>query len=392
MLDSLVVFRSLLEDPVVRALSDEEESTALSRLLAFAEENGVEGDILPYYLFDVLAQDDNVFSRTVELTGSCGASLSGFVHQDISVLLSFLEQYKGLLPAYAPSIPAPVTAYSCSISAMVKASSLGVDQVYKALFEQYKSLGRSVAARYIALAWNDGLTGIEDFDAMPLADLVGLDIQKRALTANTLRLLEGRSANNVLLFGDSGTGKSSCVKALIHEYHEQGLRLLELRKHQLVELDHILSVLGKSKYKYIVFLDDLSFEDGDMGYKSLKAVLEGKAAKIPANVLFYATSNRMHLVRETWADRVGPDRVDFEREDVHISDTVQEKLSLSERFGLTVSFTLPSQAEYLAIVNHLCAKRNIRYDGDIERKALQWAIHQNGFSGRTARQFISSLD
>lgn len=386
MLSGLVVFRSLLNDPVLLAIINKNESEAVARLLIFAEEQGVVGDVLPYYIFNVISQDDNVFSRTVELNGACGPSLVSYVKKDIRLLLEFLEQHKGLLPAYIPSSPAFKTPYTRSISKIVMETSLGVENTFANLSDHYKTMGRGLAARYIALVWENGLSGIQDFDCMPLEDLIGIELQKKVLVSNTLRLLQGKSANNVLLFGDSGTGKSSCVKALVHDYHDQGLRLLELRKHQLVELDRILAVLGQSKYKYIIFMDDLSFEEGELGYKALKAVLEGKAARIPENVLFYATSNRMHLIRETWSDRV------VERQEVHLSDTMQEKLSLSERFGLSVSFILPSQDEYFAIVAHMCTKHGIPYDDDTRAKALRWAMQESGFSGRTARQFISSLD
>ncbi len=384
MLKGLTVYRSLTNQKAIQALLNRDEKAALSILLDFAETRGVGGPVLGFYIFYWMAGDDNVFSRAMELKGACGESLCGYVKQDIGLILQFIKKHESLLIGYVPSSPADETPFYASIQNMADGIPAGVESVFSALSRHYQTLGRSVAAQYIALGWQGRLMGIENFDNIRFGDLIGIELQKEALVKNTQRLLQGRQANNVLLFGDSGTGKSSCVKALVNEYHGQGLRLLELRKSELVCLDGILEILEKSRYKYIIFLDDLSFEEGELGYKALKAVLEGKAAKIPANVVFYATSNRKHLVRETWADRV------VESEEVHISDTVHEKLSLSERFGIRITFTVPSQAHYLKIVEELCAKHGIIYDETIKTEALQWAIFYNGFSGRTAKQFVIS--
>jgi len=380
------VYHSISENPVMRSLAEKKEKEAVARMIVFAEENGIRGNIWFYYLYHMLANDDNIFSRTVELSGACSSSLCFYVKQDIAVFLELMDRYKNLLPDYSPSNPAAAGAYIASLSAMIQGSSQGVESVFTALLSHYESLGRNIASQFIALRWENGLTGVANFDGIQLNDLIGIDMQKETLIRNTERLLHHKTSNSILLFGDSGTGKSSCVKALVNKYHTEGLRLLELRKHQLAELDCILEALERSRFKYIIFLDDLSFEEGELGYKSLKAVLEGKAAKIPENVLFYATSNRMHLIRETWADRVA------ENEEVHISDTMQEKLSLSERFGLRISFMMPTQDQYLDIVAELCRKKGVRYHEEIRAKAIKWAMRYNGFSGRTAKQFVSSLD
>jgi predicted AAA+ superfamily ATPase len=384
MLKDLTIFRSLSADPVIQPLLQNNKAEALSNLIRFAEEKGISGDVFAYYLFYSMVNDDNIFSRTAELNGGCGTSLCRYAKSDIHIILQFLEKNHDLVLAYTPTCPIVQSPYCISIDNIKKSASKGTEQVFLALFLHYQIFGRGLAAQYIALTWHDELLGIENFDNIVFGDLIGIESQKETLIKNTERLLQGSPANNVLLFGDSGTGKSSCVKALINHYHSRGLRLLELRKSQLSDIDAILEVLEKSKYKYIIFLDDLSFEEGELGYKALKAVLEGKAAKIPHNVVFYATSNRKHLVRELWADRA------VEDEEVHISDTMHEKLSLSERFGIRLSFVLPSQAQYLQIVAEIGKKYNLRYDKETEIDAIRWAMFYNGFSGRTAKQFVIS--
>lgn len=384
MLKDLIVYRSLTNHKAVQSLMNNAKKEALSILLDFAEENSLEGNVLGFYIFHFMAGDDNIFSRTMELKGKCGASLGEYVKQDIGLILQFIKKHEELLSGYIPSSPPAVTPYHVSIQNMANSAANGVESVFGALSAHYRDFGRGIPAQYIALGWQGRLIGIENFDNIQFDDLIGIELQKESLIKNTERLLDGRPANNILLFGDSGTGKSSCVKALVNQYHSRGLRLLELRKSELVSLDLLLELLEKSKYKYIIFLDDLSFEEGELGYKALKAVLEGKAAKIPLNVVFYATSNRKHLVRETWADRV------VESEEVHISDTVHEKLSLSERFGIRITFIVPSQEQYLKIVEELCTKSGLIYDEKLKTEALQWAIFYNGFSGRTAKQFVIS--
>lgn len=221
-----------------------------------------------------------------------------------------------------------------------------------------------------------------------LSDLVGYDHQKQKLIQNTKAFVEGCKANNVLLFGDSGTGKSTSVKAIVNAFYGDGLRMIEIYKHQFRDLSNIIAQVKNRNYRFIIFMDDLSFEEFEIEYKFLKAVIEGGVETKPENILIYATSNRRHLIRETWKDRT-----DIEKDqDIHRSDTMQEKLSLVNRFGLTIFYERPSQKEFFNIVRELAKKENIELDErELFLKASQWELQHGGISGRTAQQFINHL-
>ena len=225
-------------------------------------------------------------------------------------------------------------------------------------------------------------------DRPGLEDLVGYELQKERLVDNTRAFVEGRPANNVLLYGDAGTGKSTSVAALAPAFAESGLRIVELYKHQMRDLPAILERLSSRNLRFIIFIDDLSFEDGEVEYKYLKAVIEGGVAARPANVLVYATSNRRHLIRESWSDRD-----DMEHDgDVHRSDTMQEKLSLAGRFGLTINYSAPNHQLYHDIVIELAARAGITMpEADLLRAADAWSIRHGGISGRVAAQFVDNL-
>ena len=208
------------------------------------------------------------------------------------------------------------------------------------------------------------------------------------LTENTQAFVEGRKANNTLLFGDSGTGKSSSIKAIVNEFYPQGLRMIEIYKHQFKNLSDIIAQIKNRNYKFIIYMDDLSFEDFEIEYKYLKAVIEGGVETKPDNILIYATSNRRHLIKETWNDR---NDMEYTSE-IHRSDTVEEKLSLVSRFGCTIYYAKPSYKEYIEIVSKLAQKANIMLSPDeLVSGARQWELKHNGVSGRTAQQYINYL-
>ncbi len=253
----------------------------------------------------------------------------------------------------------------------------------------YRQFGTGLFAQYHALRWQDGkFVGIRYHDPVRLDTLVGYESQQDTLIKNTEFLLSGEVALHILLYGSRGSGKSSLVKALLNEYGDRHLRLLEVTKSDLQDLPKIVEQLRGVPQKFIIFVDDLSFEEDDDAFKALKVVLEGNLTARPHNVVVYATSNRRHLIREFFADRPTPK----DHEEIHAWDTMQEKLSFSDRFGLTLTFEAADQKTYLKIVRHLAAqaKINISQD-DLEYQALQWATRHNGRSGRTAQQFVDFL-
>ncbi len=217
-------------------------------------------------------------------------------------------------------------------------------------------------------------------------DLIGYEIQKKKLKDNTESFLAGKRANNVLLFGDSGTGKSSSIKALMNEYYDEGLRIIEVYKHQFKDLSAVINSIKDRNYKFIIYMDDLSFEEFEIEYKYLKAVIEGGLEKKPDNVLIYATSNRRHLVREKYSDN------EERNDDLHTRDTVQEKLSLSARFGVSIYYGSPNPKEFKEIVLGLAKKNNIVMDEKtLLAEANKWELSHGGLSGRTAGQFINYI-
>lgn len=253
----------------------------------------------------------------------------------------------------------------------------------------YRQCGSGLFAEYRALRWQAGqFIGIRYSDPVKLSALVGYESQRDALLKNTEFLLSGEMALHVLLYGSRGSGKSSLVKSLLNEYSNRSLRLLEVAKSDLKDLPEIVEHLRGVSQKFIIFVDDLSFEEDDDAFKALKVVLEGNLTARPKNVVVYATSNRRHLIREFHVDRPAPK----DNEEIHAWDTMQEKLSFSDRFGLTLTFEPANQKTYLKIVQHLAAQAEINItQEDLEFQALQWATRHNGRSGRTARQFVDFL-
>ncbi len=253
----------------------------------------------------------------------------------------------------------------------------------------YRQCGTGRFAKYRALRWVSGqLVGIPHPDPVQLTELFAYESQRNALLKNTEFLLAGYPALHVLLYGSRGSGKSSLVKGLLNQYGSRNLRLIEVAKSDLKDLPQIVESLRGVPQKFIIFVDDLSFEEDDDAFKALKVVLEGGVTARPQNVVVYATSNRRHLIREFFDDRPRPS----DREEIHAWDTMQEKLSFSDRFGLTLTFEPADQNAYLTIVRNLAALAGINLtQEDLDARALQWATRHNGRSGRTARQFVDFL-
>jgi predicted AAA+ superfamily ATPase len=428
-LDSLTVYRRLLDDDQViahlEALIDccRQSRVELSAFLNhygdfFAALADSAADSLEDYLIEAILFHDNAFTRSLE----CGRRLPSPLAPAAAHDLDCLQQLAGLAPAVFKTQAAKHCRSSESELALVKrlpewqqqhgknrerptcrheelrnsimASSRWSDRLDD-LIAFHHQYGAGIFARYRAFYWDhtEGcLRGIADPDPVTLSDLIGYEAERADVLENTLQFLDGWSANNVLLYGDRGTGKSSTVKALLNEHHRRGLRLVEVTKTQLFDFPDIIRSLKERGQKFIVFVDDLSFEDSESSYTALKAVLEGGLEHRPGNVLIYATSNRRHLIRERVSDRAGLQSGHVEDE-ARARDTVQEKLSLADRFGITVIFSTPDQGRYLEIAEGIAARRELPIDREqLQRAALQWECWHNGRSPRTARQFVDWLE
>jgi predicted AAA+ superfamily ATPase len=253
-----------------------------------------------------------------------------------------------------------------------------------ALAAYYAREACGVLGRYAAFYWRQGLVGVERPDPVRFDDLIGYERQKETITENTEFFVSGKPYNNMLLYGDRGTGKSSSVKALLNRFKSRGLRLVALPKAEIDALPDLMDALAPRGCKFIVFIDDLSFEENETGYKSFKSALEGGVRAQPANTLVCATSNRRNIIKEVWRERE-------DREEINLNDALQEKRSLADRFGLTVTFSAPNKAEYLDIVRGIARREGLDADEALTQSALQWELRQSGRSGRTARQFVNHI-
>ncbi|MGB3639917.1 MAG: ATP-binding protein [Rivularia sp. (in: cyanobacteria)] len=352
------------------------------------------------YLISQILTSENPFSDRSRLENLPTALICAAKH-DLQVLQSFHECSVATLGEWVQSVAhlpiLPVVWYT--EQQKIEANELPLIEKLRTLSDWtdavedltafYRQYGTGIFAEYKAFRWQRGeLEGIRYPDKVKLDELVAYESPKATLIKNTEILLSGQLALNVLLYGSRGSGKSSLVKALLNEYAHRNLRLIEVAKSELKYLPQIVEYLRNKPQKFIIFVDDLSFEEDDDAFKALKVVLEGTITARPTNVVVYATSNRRHLIREFFADRPQPKDAD----EVNSWDTVQEKLSFSDRFGLTLTFEPASQSSYLQIVQHLVKLANIEVSTEeLSHQALQWATRHNGRSGRTARQFVDFL-
>lgn len=403
-LNQLVIYRNLLHDSLLQmfrniacgAVTDDVIYDFSAQLITKGEELALTGDIWKKYLVYLLAGDENIFSRTVEKSrGIIGDSLRQAVIHDLRILQSLISRddvayFKELsfIHEFVPTRSASFGDNSQFINQLLSAFyELPPEQLVEKFLDHYKRYGCGSIAAFPAFRWDEekGLEGIKYPDQISLHDIVGYESQKELLIKNTEAFLNNKLANNVLLVGARGTGKSSSVKGLINQYFDQGLRLVEVPKNQLSSLSKIINTLRGRSLKFIVFLDDLSFEESETEYKHLKSVIDGGIEAKPDNVILYATSNRRHLIREDWSDRAGS-------KDIHTADSVHEKVSLSDRFGIILTFTTPDQEKYLRIVESLAAKHRISLpQEELQRRALRWEVTHSGRSGRVAQQFVNYL-
>lgn len=380
----------------------------MNRLLEMAGKYGFYGNLWHCYLTDILVNDENSYSCAAEMRGYADGTLNRAALHDLRI---FKELYDFDLLKMAEALGADdfdiVLSYEagereshvyntriCSrICALAQklSGSRTAEEMKDTLTQFYGEygVGKFGLHKAFRVAHADGLVRIEPVSKTAhvcLSDLVGYELAKKKLTENTEAFVNGKKANNCLLYGDAGTGKSTCIKALANEYYSKGLRIIEVYKHQFQDLNEVVAQIKNRNYKFIIYMDDLSFEEFEIEYKYLKAVIEGGLEKKPDNVLIYATSNRRHLIRENFKDREERD------EDLHINDTVQEKLSLSARFGVTIYFGAPDMKQFQEIVRRLAEKEGIEIpEQELLAKANQWELSHGGLSGRTAQQFIDHI-
>ena len=423
----LILYRDLGEDSILLKLSgifrdyeldlaEKENLTSriyeqMKALLDLSTQYGFDKNLWHNYLTFILLTNENSFSMTSEKVGANAGTVNHFAKADFAVfkkLFDFdfgpIEKDLGIdcfsTVCNYHSIPKKERMYNRNVSERVQEVSERIEkaadeeEIFTIITDFYKAYGvgmfglnRAFRIRHL----EDGVEflPINNTDSVLLKDLIGYEIQKKKLIDNTEAFVKGLPANNVLLCGDAGTGKSTSIKALLNEYYDQGLRMIEIYKHQFQDLSSIIAQVKNRNYRFIIYMDDLSFEDFEIEYKFLKAVIEGGMETRPDNVLIYATSNRRHLIKESWNDRN-----DMENENgMHRSDTMQEKLSLVARFGVTIYYGKPSQKEYFTIVKEL----RKRYpsitltDEELCAEANKWELSHGGISGRTAQQFINYM-
>ncbi len=396
---SLSIYRKLLQQPVIQAFYEllnavdqpiETFITAWGHFFSLLCEQDCSDDWAGYLTRAVL-YDDNVFSRAAAAnqTAALPEPTMKAVQRDLAVLRrlsllkpdTILSDYRQQsewryvvreLPRWENGQPVKELAYE--------------DKALMSLSDFYRHNGCGLFARYRAFIWrNKDIQPVPYPDSITLSSLKSYEIQRQAVVDNTLAFLKGVHSNNCLLYGDRGTGKSSTVKALLNAYAKDGLRIVEMPKDKLGEFPLLVEKLASLPLKFILFIDDLSFSSDDKSYAQLKAVLEGGLAVRPRNTLIYATSNRRHIVKESFAERSG--------DDVHVNDTIQETLSLSDRFGLAVNFSKPDKQQYETIVEGLAAEKQLSVDRDkLLYEAERFAISRGGRSPRCAIQFIAALE
>lgn len=376
----LFIFDKITDDKIVQAVLAKNNTELLRGIVNFAETEGVTADSLREYIATLLANDENVLSVLARGRKNIGDDLCKLAMLDIETIYNKLFNTK---IKYTPSgnDTGYYEGYTKSIRRITASQS--PEELLKRLLTHYSELGNGLLSKYIAFRFDGELKGIANSDKAEFSEIVGMEHQKKVLIENTRAYLDGKFANNVLLFGDRGTGKSTSVKALLNMFAKDGLRVIELPKSAITKIPELTKQLEDSPHKYILFLDDLTFERHDTEYRALKIAMEGQLQANAGNVLVYATSNRRHLIRETWADRDGGE--------VHVNDNKQEMLSLAERFGISLFFPAPDAKQYIEIVRVLLERNGIEMTDEIKKEAVRWEMNYGGKSGRCAKQFVADF-
>ncbi|HAX50494.1 ATP-binding protein [Muricomes intestini] len=381
----------------------------INTLLELSVSHGFEGNLWHVYLTFLLASDENAYSTSCEIVGPVEGSINEIALRDFAVFkelfdydfenmekklktdsFSILEKYRNINEG-SKVFNKRIRDRICYLAkALGKASDVAAFKDILTQFYLEFGVGKLGLHKAFRVEHPEGeeteIVPISNIAHVYLDDLVGYELAKKKLIDNTKAFVEGRRANNCLLYGDAGTGKSSSIKAILNQYYDKGLRMIEVYKHQFRDLNDVIAQIKSRNYKFIIYMDDLSFEEFEIEYKYLKAVIEGGLEKKPDNVLIYATSNRRHLVRETFKDKADRD------EELHTNDTVQEKLSLVARFGVTIYFGSPDKKEFHQIVKELARQNAIEMpEEELLMQANRWELTHGGMTGRTAQQFVDYL-
>ena len=426
LVSKLIVYRNLPADNILMPLAEvcaqveggsynKEEVIGkvydqIHKLLDIATVYGFNKNLWHNYLTYLLVSVETPFAITCEKEGACEGSVNALAMNDFTIFKALfdydftaLEKELGIncfdIITNYKAVAKKETRFNKNISEKVQGLSEKLEQAataedfYQLVTDFYKAygvgkLGLNKAFRIDHKGNQVELVPISNTELITFDDLIGYERQKQTLRENTEAFVEGRPANNVLLFGDSGTGKSSSIKALINQYYDQGLRMIEIYKHQFQDLSAIIAQIKSRNYRFVIYMDDLSFEEFETEYKYLKAIIEGGLEVRPSNILIYATSNRRHLINETWKDRNDVTH----NEGIYKSDTMQEKLSLVNRFGCTIYYGQPDQKEFYNIVVELAHKAGLAIsDEELCAEAKKFELNHGGASGRTAQQFINYM-
>lgn len=416
-INELVIYRNLKHEDLFEDMAglmglgnSEKKADAFAcagQLVELAVEYGFEGNLWHCFLALCLADNENAYTTTCEIRGNAGGTLDMLARSDYRIFKALFDfDIETLEPAvmwkeladYRPSnqesrvFNRRIRDRIVGLAVLLEQSADEVEfQSHMAAFYGEYGVGKFGLNKAFRIIEKEDehqfiIDPIINVEHVYFKDIVGYEAQKQKLIENTEAFISGKEANNVLLFGDAGTGKSSSVKAILNEYYGQGLRMIEVYKHQFKALSEVLEQVKDRNYKFIIYMDDLSFEEYELEYKYLKAILEGGLGKRPKNVLIYATSNRRHLIREKFSDKRELD------DDLHNNDTVQEKLSLAARFGVTIYYGSPDKFQFQGIVKALAEKYQLDMPEDeLLLEANKWELSHGGLSGRTASQFITHL-
>ena len=395
-------------DTVDEARAKNRMNSLTGSLVELAVSHGYSGNLWQAYLTYLIANNENAYSTSCEIRGKVTGTINDVALHDLAIFREMFSQDLHELDKLCGTDNAdilknftPVDERSKIFNRRIRDSIIELrdklaaassdEEFAGCVTEFYGRFGVGKFGLHKAFRVQHDMSGvvikpITNIMHVTLEDLVGYETAKKKLTDNTEAFLEGRPCNNCLLFGDAGTGKSSSIKGILNRYYDQGLRIIEVYKHQFRDLNDIIAQIKNRNYRFIIYMDDLSFEDNEIGYKYLKAVIEGGLEKKPDNILIYATSNRRHIVREKYSDK--EDRND----DLHTNETVQEKLSLAYRFGETIFFARPDKKEFENIVRTLADRYGVKMDEEeLLLEANRWELSHGGLSGRTAQQFVDHL-